>query len=157
MEPLTLYRRRLIPNETVLLDHDELLFHDSTLLVTRWKTIHPKKRLSHGTSCYYLKRGYKVSQFFDHSGQLMYWYCDIIETSWDSDARAYTFTDLLADVVVCPDLSVHLLDLDELALALEDQLITPEQMCAALRRLHSLLQIIEAGEFSSLLEPFRQY
>lgn len=157
MESLTLYRRRLIPRETVLLARDKILYHDGSLLVTSWKAIHPRKDLSHGMSCYYLKKGYKVSQFFDHTGRLMYWYCDIIETEWDETARTYIFTDLLADVVVRPDLSVRVLDLDELAQALEEELITSRQACAALRRLNDLLQVIDRGEFSLLLEPFREY
>lgn len=157
MEPLTLYRKRLIPNETILLDRDELLFHDGSLLVTRWKTIRPKDRLSHGLSCYYLQQGFKVSQFYDHQDQLMYWYCDIIETSWDEVSHAYTFTDLLADMIVRPDGSVHVVDLDELAQALEERLISQQQACAALRRLQNLIQIAESGDFPRLLKPLKEY
>ena len=31
-------------------------------------------------SCYYIKEGFKVSKFLDDNDNIVYWYCDIIET-----------------------------------------------------------------------------
>ena len=152
MEGLRLYRKRIIPEECVFLKDDIILQRDSDVIITKWKTLHPKKTLSHGYSCYFLERGFKVSKFYDHEDQLISWYCDIIQTEKTSadGVDTYTFTDLLADVVVYPDGRVRVVDLDELADAQRDHLITPEELQAALRHLDRLLTIIYRGSFDTL-------
>ena len=105
MEGLKLYRKRIIPAECVFLKDDFLLYRDSDVIVTRWRTLRPKKTLSHGYSCYFPERGFKVSKFYDHEDRLISWYCDIIQTDHtiEDGTDIYVFTDLLADVVVYPD------------------------------------------------------
>lgn len=78
MNELKLYRKRIIPEECILLEHDKILYQDAEVIVTKWNTIRPKKTLHHGYSCYFLERGFKVSKFYDHEGNLISWYCDII-------------------------------------------------------------------------------
>ena len=152
MEGLRLYRKRIIPEECVFLKDDVLLYRDNDVIITKWNTLHPKKTLSHGYSCYFLERGFKVSKFYDHEDQLISWYCDIIQTEKTSEdgIDTYIFTDLLADVVVYPDGRVRVVDLDELADAQRDRLITPEELQAALRHLDRLLTIIYKGAFDTL-------
>jgi len=150
MDQPTLYRRRIIPDECVCLKDDILLYRDNEILITRWNTLHPKKTLSHGYSCYFPERGFKVSKFYDHEDRLISWYCDIISTQYDPDTDTYVFTDLLADVIVYPDGSVRVVDLDELADAQRDSLITPEELQKALRHLDKLLGIIYKGAFPTL-------
>lgn len=58
-----LYRRRLIPDECILLKDDIVLEWNEDRIVTSWKALHPKKDLHHGSSCYFLKEGFKVSEF----------------------------------------------------------------------------------------------
>ena len=94
-EKPVLYRKRLIPSECIRLDSDEILLRSGRLLVTRWKTIRPKKTLSHGASCYLLDKGWKISRFLDHEDRLICWYCDIIDYSHDAGTDTYIFTDLL--------------------------------------------------------------
>lgn len=151
MESQKLYRKRLIPEETVLLDRDRIIRGDSDTLITAWECIRPKAVLASGFSCYYFKEGFKISRFYDHDGNFMYWYCDIIHTEHKDDS--YVFTDLLADVVIKPDGSVKILDLDELADAFEQGLISGEYMTQALRQLHCLLGHIYAGSFDALAAP----
>lgn len=64
----TLIRKRLIPLETLRLERDVVVHRSDRLLVTRWTTIKPKKELHHGSSCFLLKEGWKVSRFIDHQG-----------------------------------------------------------------------------------------
>lgn len=149
-----LYRKRLIPFECIRLDDDEILFRNESLLVTRWKTLRPKKDLSHGSSCYLLNQGWKVSRFLNHSNELICWYCDIIDISHDSTTDSYLFTDLLADVLIYPDGKIHVVDLDEVAEALEKGLLSPEQTCACMRRLNALLSEIYAGCLLPALESY---
>ena len=49
-----LYRRRLIPDECILLKDDIVLEWNEDRIVTSWKALHPKKDLHHGSSCYFL-------------------------------------------------------------------------------------------------------
>ena len=149
-EPLTLYRKRIIPEECVCLKDDEILFADSEIILTRWHTLHPKKTLHHGYSCYFIQRGFKVSKFYDRENHLISWYCDIITHSFDAAARTYVFTDLLADVIVYPDGFVRVVDLDELADAFRDGKISSQDLLSALRHLDKLLTLIYSGRFDRL-------
>ena len=108
-----LYRKRLIPEECILLKDDELLYRDEKKIITRWNTLRPKKDLHHGFSCYFLDKGIKVSKFYKADGSLICWYCDIVTHSYDKATDTYVFTDLLADVLVYPDGRVKVVDLDE--------------------------------------------
>lgn len=150
MNEMKLYRKRIIPDECILLENDQILYHDSEVIITKWNTIRPKKTLHHGYSCYFLERGFKVSKFYDHEGRLISWYCDIISHTFDASENTYVFTDLLVDVIVYPDGFVRVVDLDELADAARDGLITPEQLQLALRRTDKLLSLIYKGAFHKL-------
>lgn len=150
MNELKLYRKRLIPDECILLKDDEILHIDPEVIITKWNTLHPKKTLHHGYSCYFLDRGFKVSKFYDHDGNLISWYCDIITHTYDSETNTYIFTDLLVDVIVYPDGFVRVVDLDELADAQRDGLISVENMQKALRRTDKLLSLIYKGAFGKL-------
>ena len=62
--PMQIYRKRLIPDECILLKDDEILEIDEDYIVTKWKTLKPRRDFSHGYSCYFLKLGFKISKFF---------------------------------------------------------------------------------------------
>ena len=152
MDKPSIYRKRIIPEEIILLDKDEILYSDEGHIVTRWNTIKPKMILHHGCSCYFLKEGFKVSKFYREDGSLIYWYCDIISYSYDAVSNSYVFTDLLADVLVYPDGRVEVVDVGEIADALTDGTLTVEEMIPALRSLDALLTIIYSGKFSDIQE-----
>lgn len=157
MQKPVLYRKRLIPDECILLKNDEILHAQGNLIVTKWNTLRPKKELSHGLSAFFLDRGIKISKFYNHAGELICWYCDIITYTYDRDTDTYVMTDLLADVLVYPDGTVKVVDLDELALATEKKLISEEQLLIALRQLDWLLQTIYSGSFHELLQYVDQF
>ncbi|MCR5735082.1 MAG: DUF402 domain-containing protein [Lachnospiraceae bacterium] len=150
MEKTTLFRKRIIPSECIELKDDEILRLDEDVIITKWNTLKPKKDLHHGLSCYFLKEGYKVSKFMKEDGSLLYWYCDIIEYEYSKENNTYIFMDLLADVVIYPDKSVRVIDLDEIGQALSSDIITKEQCIRLLSSLDSLLRIIYDGRFSEL-------
>lgn len=149
------YRKRLIPSECVLLKHDELIYQDDNVFLTKWRTLKPKPTLAGGVSCYFLNEGWKVSRFIDYEGKLLYWYCDIIDTEYQKESNTYVFVDLLADVLIYPDGRVEVIDLDEVADALDQNLITTEQMKSCMRNLNSLLQLIYSGKLFDL-EPIKR-
>ena len=150
MKPLQIYRKRLIPDECILLKDDIILEHNEDIIITKWNTLNPKTTFSHGCSCYFLHDGIKVSKFYRHDGSLLYWYCDIVSYDYDKDTETLVVTDLLADVIVHPDGSIHVVDLDELADAFDQGLISAEQMSACLRQLNHLLSYIYRDKFDRL-------
>lgn len=152
-----LYRRRLIPDECVLLKDDELLHRDSRIIVTSWNTLKPRKDIHHGCSCYYLDEGLKVSRFYKEDGSLLYWYCDIVDYDYDEKTDTYVITDLLADVIIYPDGFVKVVDIDELVTAKEAGLLNDDMLKKSLLHLDHLLQIIYDGGFDELQRPLETY
>jgi predicted RNA-binding protein associated with RNAse of E/G family len=147
-----LYRKRIIPSECILLKDDEVVYLDDTVLITKWKTLKPKAEFDHGASAYIFEKGIKVSKFYHADGTLLYWYCDIVDFEADHDTGTLTVTDLLADVIVYPSGRIKVMDLDELADALEQGLITQEQTATCMKRLDALLTLIDRDKFDTLCE-----
>ena len=150
-------RKRLIPEECILLKDDTVLYRDDKIIVTGWNSLKPRKDLHHGSSCYYLEEGIKVSRFCRADNSLLYWYCDIVDYDYNKNTDTYVVTDLLADVIVYPDGFVKVVDLDELVTAQESCLLTDDMLRKAILRLNHLLEIIYAGAFPGLLAPIEQY
>ena len=157
MENITLYRRRLIPDEIVHLKDDVVLYHDDTVIITKWKTIKPRKDMDHGFSAYLLKEGIKVSKFYRADNSLLYWYCDIVDYEYDATTNSYTSTDLLTDVVLYPDGQIHVLDLDELAEASVKDMITKDQLHSALVRTDKLLNTMYQKTFDQYTKLIDRY
>ncbi|MGN1146949.1 MAG: DUF402 domain-containing protein [Lachnospiraceae bacterium] len=150
MSELSLYRKRLIPNECIRLKDDIIIKQDEDVIVTSWKTLNPKIAFQYGASCYFLKEGYKVSKFYRADGSLYCWYCDIVQYDFDSENNALTITDLLADVIIKPDGTVKVVDLDELAEAFDKGLLDAAALKSALLNLNNLLTLIYADKFCRL-------
>jgi len=153
MNPLQIYRKRIIPDQCIFLKDDIVIEHNEEHIITKWNTLNPKVNFSHGCSCYFLKEGIKISKFYRDDNSLLYWYCDIVDYNIDREENVVVVTDLLADVIIYPDSRVKVVDLDELADALEHKLITNEQLCLCLRRLNKLLTIIDRDKFDKLAAP----
>ena len=142
----TLYRKRLIPDECICLNNDNIIVQNNTQIITIWKTLHPKTEFAKGISYYVIDKGWKISKFYSEQDELVYIYCDIIDTFYDENTDSYTFTDLLADVIVENNGDVKVIDLDELATALKSDIISSHMIVTALNRLDALLKIIYNGE-----------
>lgn len=150
MKITKLFRQRLIPAQCILLKDDVIVEQNPEYIVTKWTTINPKTNFTHGCSCYFLQEGIKLSKMYRHDGSLLYWYCDIVDYSYDEKEETMTVTDLLADVILYPDGRMEVVDLDELAEAMEKDLITKEQMSHCLRSLNNLLSLIYRDKFDRL-------
>ena len=145
-----LYRRRIIPEECILLKDDVIISCDEDRIVTTWQALHPKKDLHHGSSCYFIKEGFKVSKFCREDDTLLYWYCDIVDFNYNPTENAMIVTDLMADVIIYPDGFVKVVDLDELVTALESRSLSLDTLKSSLLRLDKLLNIIYSGGFDNL-------
>ncbi len=147
---LQIYRKRYIPSECILLKDDTIVEQNESFILTTWDTINPKSAFTHGCSCYLLQEGVKISKFYRADNSLLFWYCDIVEYEWNDAKDTLTVIDLLADVILYPDGHMKVVDLDELAEALEIGLITQKQMTASLRQLHHLLSMVYRDKFDRL-------
>lgn len=150
MDIKTLYRKRIIPPECIHLKDDIIVEQNDEYIITKWNTLNPKTEFSHGCSCYFLQDGIKMSKMYRQDGSLLQWYCDIVSFELDEEGHSMTVTDLLADVIIVPDGRMKVVDLDELAEALERDLITKEQMTSCLRSLNHLLTLIYRDKFDRL-------
>lgn len=157
MEHLNIYRKRMIPDECILLKDDIVLARTDETIVTKWNTLKPRRDFHHGYSCYFLKLGYKVSKFYREDNTLLYWYCDIVDYTYQKSENALIVTDLLADVVIYPDGYVKVLDVNELAVALEKNLCEPQIVTQALKKLDSLLNLIYDDKFDTLSSKIEQW
>ena len=147
MTNLKLFRRRFIPEEIVELKDDKILSIDKTnnIIITKWNVLKPRNDIDHGISAYFINDGIKVSKIFNSDGNLVYWYCDIIETVHDNNT--YTFNDLLIDIIIHPDGKVEVVDMDEFADVMENGILTNNTIAKALRCANSLLKDIYSGNF----------
>ena len=152
-----LFRKRLIPSECVHLKDDEILLQTDTFILTKWTALKPRKNLHHGFSIYYLKEGYKISRFYREDHSLMYHYCDIVDFEYQEDINHLIITDLLADVIVEPNGSVKVIDLDEFVTALDEGSLQLSELKNALLRLDNLLKIIYTQGIASLTTPLTPY
>ena len=150
MENLKIYRKRMIPDECILLKDDIILETTQDFIITQWKTLKPRRDFHHGYSCYYLKLGYKISKFYREDNTLLYWYCDIVDYLYKKEENSLLVTDLLADVVIYPDGYIKVLDINELAVALEKKLCEPQVIIQALNKLDQLLNTIYDDKFYTL-------
>ena len=145
-----IYRKRIIPPECILLKDDVIVAQDEEVVITKWNTLNPKTSFCRGCSCFFLSEGIKLSKMYRSDDSLLYWYCDIVDYSFDPAQDSMTVTDLLADVIVYPDGRVKVVDLDELSEAVEGDLITKEQTISCLRSMNHLLSLIYRDKFDRL-------
>ena len=150
MDHVKIYRKRMIPDECILLKDDIILEQTDDIIITSWNTLKPRRDFHHGYSCYFLKHGYKVSKFYREDNTLLYWDCDIVDYAYQQSNNALIVTDLLADVVIYPDGYIKVLDLNELAVAIEQALCEPRVITQALRKLDALLNLIYDDKFDTL-------
>lgn len=148
---LQLYRKRHIPEECILLKNDRILFLNDSRLVTAWNVLKPRADFASGISLFDFEKHWKITRVAKADGSLYHWYCDIMKMHISEDPRtatvSYTMEDLLIDIVIEADGSVHVLDLDEAAEAFEKGLIPGADLTLALNAADALLRVIRSGEF----------
>ncbi len=142
---MKIYRKRYIPNEIIDISADEIVYQDDKLLVTKWVPIKPRTDVGRGVSYTMLDKGWKISKFYDHNGNLLYWYCDIIEYIKGEDSL--TLIDLLVDVIIHEDGVYEVVDFEELDEALAAGLITERQKVDALQKVSALTKLIDEKQF----------
>ena len=104
-----------------------------------------------------LDEGIKVSKFCKEDDSLYKWYSDIVEYIYDEKENSYTTLDLLLDVTINPNGDIRVLDMDELADAHKEGLISDELLGKSLKRCDTLLKTIYSGNFSKYTEMLESY
>jgi len=145
---MKIFRKRYLPEELTWLKDDEIVRHDRDVILTKWTSLKPRADFASGVSAYYLHKNYKISKFFDHCGRFSFYYCDIVRPEFASNG--VIFHDLLVDIVLLPNGTSKVLDLDELAAAFEEKQISADDMILALNTANGLLREIYAGRFSEI-------
>lgn len=153
MDTIHLYRKRYVPDEIVELKDDKVLYRDKDIIVTKWNILNPRPDINHGFSVYYMREGFKISKMYNAAHELVYWYCDIIDTEYNEKNNSYIFYDLLIDVLIYPDNHVEVVDLDEFADFTQREGLPPDMLAKALRQTDTLLKHIYNGRFDELTEP----
>ena len=133
MDNVKLFRRRFIPEEITELKDDHIIMFKDGIIITKWNVLKPRHDINNGISAYFIRDGIKVSKIFDEAGQFVYWYCDIIETTYNEEDNSYTFSDLLVDVLVYPDGRVEVVDMDEFADVMEKGILGISTIAFAMR------------------------
>lgn len=152
---IKLYRKRFIPAETKPLKDDKILYFDENLIITSWECFNPREDFASGISAFYRKEGFKISRHFAMDGTFTRWYCDIISES--SNENEIVLSDLLIDVIIYPDGTVQVVDLDEAADAVEQGFMSKELLVQALRITNNLLNYIYQGKLEELTHCIMKY
>ena len=136
MDKIQLFRRRYIPDEIKELKDDIVLSVTDDMILTKWNVLKPRKDIARGVSAYFIDKGIKVSKVYDSEDNLVYWYCDIVETVHEKDSQKYVFNDL-----------VKVVDIDEFADIMDEKRLDNTVIAKALRSADALLKVIYAGQF----------
>lgn len=155
-EQLKLYRKRFFPEELIYLKDDIILHATENLIITKWNTLKPRPDIACGISAYVIDKNIKISKILNAEKELVHWYCDIITTD-RHESSTYIFTDLLIDIIVEPDGTVHVVDMDELGDYIKNGTIEPNTACLALHAADSLLRAISNGEFRQYQNLLNSY
>ena len=105
--------------------------------------------ISAGTSSteyYWLDRWYNVFRFGDAAGKLKSFYCNVNQPPI-FDGRILSYVDLDIDVLVAPDLTYKVLDLDDFEENAKRYAYPAEVEANARRALTELIELIEARAF----------
>lgn len=147
MKNIKIFRKRFIPDELIDMSKDKIVYSDDNVIITKWVPIRKRNDFVAGVSYTFIKEGYKISRFYTENKKLLWWYCDIIDFQYDTINDRYIVCDLLVDVKVFPDGRIEVLDIDEIAEAMTDKIISQEMACDALLKLDKLLKKIYSGNF----------
>jgi protein associated with RNAse G/E len=98
------------------------------------------------TEYYWLDRWYNVFRFTDKSGKLKSFYCNVNKPP-SFDGRVLSYIDLDIDVLVAPDLTYKILDLDDFEANARAYAYPEDVQANAHGALKELTQLIEARAF----------
>ncbi len=93
---------------------------------------------------FWFDRWYNIFRFHERDGSLMAWYCNIAMPATYADG-VVDFIDLDIDVVVWPDLSHEVLDLDDFAENSQKYGYPPDVIRNSNRSVDEIIELIKTG------------
>ena len=147
---ISVVRKRIVPDEEVLLLNDEFLpikSGNSDLFMSKWLPLKPRKDIGWGLSLYDISKNYKISAIYDCYGNFSYWYCDIISSTFFPKENKYIIKDLLLDVKWDNINAPTLLDEDELEEMFSKKAVSEEEYVIAKLTGNRLINMMESGNF----------
>lgn len=100
---------------------------------------------------YWLNRWYNVFRFLKDDGSTRLWYCNV-NTPPEFKDRVLKYVDLDIDILVQPDFSFQVLDMDEFETNARRYGYSDEEKRHAQKAVDELISIIETRQFPFLLE-----
>ncbi len=149
-----LYRKRYIPCEDNLLKDDIIIAKTDDFIITKWNVPKERDDFNKGYSILDFKNNIKFSKFL-RDDELVYYYVDIVD--YEREENLCRSIDLLVDVIILPDNTVKVLDLDELEEAHENGLITMKQVFKSLKYTDEFLKRVYNNEISQYFDLFKKY
>ena len=101
---------------------------------------------THSTEYYWLDRWYNVFRFSDPDGKLKCFYCNV-NAPPQFDGRVLSYIDLDIDVLVAPNLTYRILDLDDFEENAKRYPYPEEIQANARRALAELIALVESKSF----------
>lgn len=98
------------------------------------------------TEYYWLDRWYNVFRFSDADGKLRNYYCNVNQPP-SFDGKVLSYIDLDIDVLVAPDLTYKILDLDDFEANARAYAYPEDVQANAHAALNELIKLIEARAF----------
>jgi uncharacterized protein len=93
---------------------------------------------------------YALTTIFDAQGELARWYVDICKQHGRDEQGMIWYDDLYLDLDIAPDGRIHILDADELDMALRQGAVSSFEYNLAWLELSSIMTAIEADRFPLL-------
>ena len=100
---------------------------------------------------YWLNRWYNVFRFLKDDGSTRLWYCNVNTPPEFSD-RVLTYVDLDIDILVQPDFSFQVLDMDEFETNARRYGYSDEEKRQAQKAVEELISMIETRQFPFSVE-----
>lgn len=93
---------------------------------------------------------YVVTAMFNDKGEIVQWYIDICKATGFTDKGVPWYDDLYLDIIISSDYSIALIDEDDLALALKQNVIKQEDFDYAYAQADRLLKLLRQNKFNLL-------
>src|SRR5467141_342265 len=104
---------------------------------------------THSVEYYWLDRWYNVFRFAQPNGELRNYYCNVnVPPTFDGEILSYVDLDL--DILVAPDFSYQILDLDDFETNVKHYGYSGEVQSNARQALDELVRMIEGRQFPFL-------
>ncbi|MDF2531768.1 MAG: hypothetical protein K0R80_2597 [Clostridia bacterium] len=95
-------------------------------------------------------QSYVVTAMFNNQNEIVQWYIDICKERGFTDKGIPWYDDLYLDIIISSDLHISLIDEDDLALALEQNIINQADFDFAYQEANKLLKQLRENELTIL-------